>query len=77
MIVSLTELVGDIFYKYFQKGIDIRRTVWYDNNQKGGKQMAGKKKRKKIKKRLQRFAWDVTVGATAGIITYLLSKLIG
>lgn len=39
--------------------------------------MAGKKKRKKIKKMLQRFAWDVTVGATAGIVTYLLSKLIG
>lgn len=40
--------------------------------------MASKKKRrKKTKKLLRRFVWDVTVGATAGIITYLLSKLIG
>ena len=37
-----------------------------------------KKNRKKVKKaikKLRRFAWDVTVGAVAGIITYLLTKL--
>ena len=39
--------------------------------------MAKKKKRKRIKKALRRFAWDVSVGATAGVIAYLLSKLIG
>lgn len=36
-----------------------------------------KKKIKKTKKMLRRFAWDVTVGATAGLITYILTKLIG
>lgn len=36
-----------------------------------------KKKKKKAKKLLRRFVWDVTVGATAGFIAYLLSKLIG
>lgn len=36
-----------------------------------------KKKRKKLKKTLRRFMWDVTAGAIAGLITYLLSKLIG
>lgn len=37
-----------------------------------------KKNRKKLKKatkKLRRFAWDVTVGAVAGIITYLITKL--
>ena len=36
-----------------------------------------KKEKKKAKKLLLRFVWDVTVGATAGIITYIISKLIG
>ena len=39
-----------------------------------------KKKRKAIKKatkKLRRFLWDVTVGAVAGTIAYLLTKLIG
>jgi len=36
-----------------------------------------KKALKKLKKSLRRFAWDVSVGATAGFIAYLLSKLVG
>lgn len=36
-----------------------------------------KKKVKKFTKKLLRFLWDVTVGAVAGTIAYLLSKLIG
>ena len=56
--------------------VDIRYTVYYNCYQRGGKTMA-KKKRKKLKKMLRRFIWDVTVGAVAGLITYLLSKLIG
>lgn len=40
---------------------------------KGNKK--AKKRQRKTKKLLQRFAWDVTVGATAGFITYLLTKL--
>lgn len=36
-----------------------------------------KKEKKKAKKMLLRFIWDVTVGAVAGIITYIITKLIG
>lgn len=35
-----------------------------------------KKKLKKAIKTLRRFVWDVTVGAVAGIIAYLISKLL-
>lgn len=34
------------------------------------------KAQKGDKKKLRRFVWDVTVGAVAGIITYLISRLL-
>ena len=63
----------DIFFK---KSVDIQRIAWYYNIRKEVSTVT-KKKRKKIKKMLRRFAWDVTVGATAGTITYLIAKLLG
>lgn len=34
-----------------------------------------KKQRKRLKKKLRRFAWDITVGATGGFLAYLLAEI--